>query len=328
VKTGTLLPIFILVLAGSALANPAGSAFAPPGQDEWRDTEDYSRKQLFEEHLVATAPPPTKDAKSKALNGPFTFPANAKKDGNKQRDNAIFGIDVSHWSSVDPGCRAKYNPSREIDFSTLGGQLVRFVYVKATQDVNYRDCRFADYWAELGKLTSISRARRGAYHFLTATSPGASQAASYIRLRQQQGGFTADELPSVLDLEWDKTPTNPDRWIGKSNDTIINSAIAWLSAVAKASGKTPMVYTANSWLKGHHFTTAQLTRLRPYGLWIADYSQTRAAIEKPSVPTGFVPLLWQFTDSSKLTVGPGTELDASVFKGTDTEFARVMQLGG
>lgn len=321
------LALLGLVFICSAMAAPGRDELGGQADDGWKDAEDYSRKQLFEEHLVATSPKLTKDQRSKALDGPFTFPENAEKDRGEPRRNAIFGIDISHWSSSDPKCRAKYDPSREIDFASLGNQRVRFVYVKATQDVNFRDCRFADYWAELGKLKSSARARRGAYHFLTATSTGAAQAASYIRLRMQQGGFTADELPSVLDLEWDKTPTNRDRWTDISNDTIVSNAIAWLSAVAEASGKTPMVYTTNSWLKEHLFTREQIAHLKPYRLWIADYSQTRRAIEQPSLPGGLASTLWQFTDSSRLTIGHSVGLDASIFKGSDAEFASAMQLG-
>jgi lysozyme len=318
-----LVAICLTLLAGSTAATWVRSA-----PTEWQNTEDYSRGQLFEEHLVATAAPLSSVDRSKALNGPFEFPKNAANDGGRPRTNAIFGIDVSHWSSVDPQCNAKLDPSKDIDFSTLSGQRIRFVYVKATQDVNFRDCRFAEYWSALGALTSKSRPLRGAYHFLTATTPGHDQALSYVRLRAQLGGFDKAELPSVLDLEWDKTSTNPDRWVGTKSDAIVDAAIDWLTYVAKQSGKNPIVYTSKEFLTEHNFTAAQLDRLKPYHLWIADYSQTRRAIEQPSVPAGFAWALWQFTAASKLSIGSPKPLDASIFKGTDAEFADLMQISG
>jgi lysozyme len=298
------------------------------GADRWRDTEDYSRGTLFQDYIVKNSPEPSEEVKSKRLDGPFVFPVNAENDGGRKRENAIFGIDVSHWSSADPKCKKPINASKEIDFTTLAGQSIRFVYVKATQDVNYRDCRFVEYWNSLGKLTSEAAPRRGAFHFLTATNPGLEQGKSYVRFRKETGGFDKNELPPVLDLEWDKTEKNRDRWVGTSPDMIIDNALAWLNHVAQESKKQPIVYTSNTWLKEHKFTPAQLSRLKPYSIWIADYSQTRRAIEQPSQPAGFSWTLWQFTDGSRLSIGPRTGLDATIFKGTESEFKKAMQISG
>lgn len=323
-KAKNLFPFAVFPLAGSAAALPAGQT--GPAQDEWQNTEDYSRADLFQEHIVAKAPPPTPKERSKALDGPFAFPGNAEKDGGHDRVDSIFGVDVSHWSSRDSNCRAQVDPRTDVDFSTFGGQRIRFVYVKATQDVRYRDCRFSEYWSALGALTSKTRPLRGAYHFLTAISSGAEQAASYIKFRNQQAPFTRDELPSVVDLEWDKTNTNPDRWVGVNNDKIVASVIAWLTAVEAASGKKPLIYTCNAWLKEHHFTMAQIMRLKSYGLWIADYSNSHRAIEVPSQPSVFTLALWQFTAGAKLKFGSPKPLDASIFKGSEAKFAQFMQL--
>jgi lysozyme len=69
-----------------------------------------------------------------------------------------------------------------------------------------------------------------------------------------------------------------------------------------------------------------LAKLKKYPIWIADYSPTRRAIETPSQPAGFKWTLWQFTDDSELSVGATKPLDASVFKGTESEFAEIMQV--
>jgi lysozyme len=311
-----------LVVLCSVSSYAQGNA---PFGDDWQPIiNDASRAQLFAEHLVANAPASTEDDRAKALDGPFTFPKNVVDDKGKPRAPSVFGIDVSHWSSIDPDCRKPFDKKQDIDFTVLANQKVHFVYVKASQDVRYRDCRFGDYWNALGELHSVNAPLRGAYHFLTSTSSGKDQASSYIKLRQLNGGFDQKELPSVLDLEWDKTPDVPDRWVTKSADEILESALDWLKEVESASGRRPMVYTSNVWIKEHHITQQQLTKLLPYRIWIADYSKTRRAIEAPQQPQGLSWTLWQFSDSTRLTVGSAKSFDASIFKGTLDDFNAAM----
>ena len=202
---------------------------------------------------------------------------------------------------------------------------MHFVYVKATQDVGYRDCRFADYWRELGNLQSSTAPLRGSYHFLTATSAGSAQAESYVKLRMQNGGFDKRELPSVLDLEWDKTDTVRDRWVNKAPTEIMASAKQWLDFVEQKTGRRPFIYTANSWLQERKITKAQVASLKA-AVWVADYSPTRRAIEKPEQPGGFPWTLWQFTDASELALAPGVKFDANIFKGLPADFDRQMGL--
>jgi lysozyme len=295
---------------------------------EWKPlVDDYSRAQLFKENIKAHAPAPSPGEASKALDGPFTFPKNADFDGGKPRKDSIFGIDISHWASVDPACKRPLDAAKEIQFSTLSDQHVRFVYVKATQGVGFKDCRFLDYWNAIGALPAKKRPLRGSYHFLSSDSSGLDQAKSFVRFREQNGGFDKRELPPTLDLEWDKTKTVPDRWVTKTPQVIVQSALDWLQYVEAHSGKRPMLYTSNEWLKERKIPKDLLAKLKKFRVWIADYSQTRRAIEKPSQPEGFQWTLWQFTDDSQLSIGATQGLDASVFKGTESEFADIVGSG-
>ncbi len=314
-----------IVASLGAAAIAAGAQTAPSESDAWMPIEgDPSRAQLFAEHLVKPIPPANGSAGSKALPGSFRFPDNAVSDDGHPRVNSIFGIDVSHWSSPDSDCKKPVDPQRDIDFNTLGRQHVYFVYVKASQDVRYRDCRFAEYWSALGKLHSASAPRRGTYHFLTATSAGLDQAKSFVRLRKENGGFDPREMPPVLDLEWDKTTTTADRWVSKTSDEIVGSALDWLAYVETTSGKRPMVYTSNEWLKEREISKEQLAKLRPYRIWTADYSQTHRAIEQPQQPQGLTWSLWQFSESARLTIGSSKAFDATIFKGTPVDFDAAM----
>jgi lysozyme len=183
-----------------------------------------------------------------------------------------------------------------------------------------------DYWKALGVLSGAKGPLRGSYHFLSSDASGLDQAKSFMRFREQNGGFDKRELPPTLDLEWDKTKTVPDRWVSKTPQVIVQNALDWLEHIEAHSGKRPMIYTSNEWLKERKITKDLLAKLKKYPIWIADYSPTRRAIETPSQPAGFKWTLWQFTDDSELSVGATKPLDASVFKGTESEFAEIMQV--
>jgi lysozyme len=306
--------------------------WTPLSAQEWQSLEDdVSRAQLFDNNVEPEAAPPDPAFESFALNGPFVFPANAREDLGAVRVNSIFGIDISHHQSPDPKCRQPYNPSREIDFSSLRQQEVRFVFVKATQGVGYRSCRFGDYWRALGALPEDRRVLRGAYHFLSSSSDAAQQAQSYIRLMNENGGFASSDLPPVLDLEWDMASVGaPDRWAIHQPQEIINRALIWLQAVEEASGRRPILYTARSWWRERGIPDAMFSQLAHYPLWVADYSQTRRAVESPAVP-GAPPLpawtLWQFADNGRLAQGYSRGLDINIFKGTEEEFRAQMLVG-
>src|SRR4029078_9095672 len=105
------------------------------------------------------------------------------------------------------------------------------------------------FWSQLGALPKNEKVYRGAYHFLSSDSPGLSQAESFLGYVGVHGGFKPDDMPPCLDLEWDKTASNPDRWAGHTPEEIIQSALDWLKEVNSKTGRKPMIYTALSWWK-------------------------------------------------------------------------------
>ena len=316
--------VHLLTVAAAFAALAVAPAFA---QEEWQSiTDDVSRSELFATGIRPGAEPMDPSQQSFALNGPFVFPYNARIDLGVRRTNSIFGIDVSHHNSADPRCTAPVDPHREIDFGTLRLQEVRFVYVKASQGVGYRDCRFVEYWKSLGELPDHGRVLRGAYHFLSASRDGADQAATYVRLINQNGGFLPTDMPPAVDLEWDKASTDgPDRWTGKTPREIIDSALAWLRAVEAASGRKPVIYTARAWWRERGIPESMFAEFDSYVLWIADYKQSRRAVEAPATPGAARWGMWQFAEDARVQ-GHGRGLDASIFKGTEEEFIHQMGL--
>jgi lysozyme len=273
---------------------------------------------LFEAEIVpagiAEGDKPEEQSKSLALPDIFSFPADAKDDRvsnpNHPRQNCIFGIDISHYSSSD------------IRYDVLRLQRVGFVYVKATQGVGYKDAKFSLFWKKLGELMPPNQVVRGAYHFLSSSDPGRDQADAFIDYLSlpANGGLKAGDLPLVLDLEWDRTSANPDRWVGKGKTYIIDNALACLNRIKERTGRTPVLYTAKSWFSGQTVPLADYDKFKDFPLWVADYNPRRKLEESPVFPGSAKPLLWQFTDRALMTTGYNGGLDASIFYGTDDEF--------
>lgn len=286
-----------------------------PESDEasWVSIEDdASRMSLFNEMIV----PEKRESGDKpvdlAIPKVFYFPLDARTDVilGKPREGALFGIDISHYTRPSLNHRA------------LRLQEVRFVYVKATQGVRFKDGLFGQYWDRLHALEAGQTVSVGAYHFLTAGSEGKDQAKRFLDFLELHGGLKPGDMPPCLDLEWDRTSDNPDRWTGVSKEEAVRNAVDWLEYVEQKTGRRPLLYTAKSWLDGRGITGDLLARLTRYPIWIADYSTSHKAVEKPAVPAGTRPVLWQFAADARLSTGYDGGLDANVYYGTEEDFAR------
>jgi lysozyme len=247
-----------------------------------------------------------------ALRKAFVFPDDADfdTDGTPRKDS-FFLIDISHYTDDN------------IPLDRLRAQRVIGVYVKATQSTNYRDAKFTRFWGELGKLEGSLKVYRGAYHFLSSSAPGAEQAAAFLRLMNETGGARDDDLPPVVDLEWDvRRAGGTDGWAKKSPDSIVAELKSFLEYIEKHGEgfKKPMVYTAKSWWTERIKSEARFAELSKYQIWIADYSKSSHAVEIPRVPNKSAYHLWQFTDNARLGLGYDKPLDANIFKGTEDEF--------
>jgi lysozyme len=279
--------------------------------------DEPSRSDLFEQFVVPKASEEDKQAQAYALLGPFVFPSDTTYDKiNKQpRSGAIFGIDVSHYEGAN------------IRFDGLKQQNVRFVYVKATQGIGYKDGRFAEYWASLGALPADKKVLRGPYHFLSSSGDGIAQAESFLKFLDQNGGLQPGDMPPVLDLEWDiATKNGPDRWQGHQPDEIIDTVLAWLKRVEEKTHKIPAVYTARTWWRDRGIPEEKFARLSHYKVWVADYSKSSHAVEVPAAPNKSHVDLWQFSEQARLSSGYGGKVDANIYYGSDEKFVSDFQI--
>lgn len=282
-------------------------------------TNELSRQDLFEiVRKDAIEGLTNEQIRRFDLTAPFVFPEHTRRDVklNKPRVNSIFGIDISHHNG----------PDVDLEGSKMAN--ARFVYVKATQGLKFRDPRFGSNWSRLAALPEGRRVHRGAYHFLSANMPGRDQALRFVAVLQAAGGLAPTDMPPVVDLEWDKGCSDcPDRWIDKSDagrgDKIIKELLDFMQVVERATGRKPMVYTARSWWRSAIGSEAKFARISDYPIWIADYSTSSQASEVPKIPNDAAYTLWQFTDRSQFG---SKKMDANIFKGTEDEFYQRLKI--
>ena len=257
-----------------------------PDASQWQDLEgDDSRAALAEYEILNYGPPG-----DKAVRRAFAFPGDA--------DDGLYGVDVSHHNG-------------QVDWSLLSANGVKFAYIKATQGGKFLDKRFLANWADAGKAAGV---RRGAYHFLSADTSGAEQGENFVRALTKAGGLGEADLAPVLDLEWHFETVNGkklDRWRNLAPDAIAQQALDWIAVVEKATGRKPIIYTADSWWSERLKTSLAL---QAYPHWIADYRNSSINAGAPKSVAKHQYLAWQFTDVG--TVGSAaSRYDINKLKG-------------
>ncbi len=201
---------------------------------------------------------------------------------------STFCVDLSHhntgivWDSLRVVVDRSGHTTRDL-LRARSVYPVTTVIVKATEGEKFRDRKFDEYWEEAGRRNFV----RGAYHFFRSSRDPERQARHYIstvRLRHS-------DLPPVLDVE-----TMHERCTKQElNDRVL----VWLRTVEKHYGRTPIVYTSDSF--ANDILSPEITR--HYPMWIARYNR-----EKPRF-SGWT--LWQFTDKAVL-YGVSGYVDLSV----------------
>ena len=147
---------------------------------------------------------------------------------------------------------------------------VEGVFLKATEGMEMKDDCFQQYW-EGAYRAGI---RRGAYHFFRTSTDPVRQAQNYI------GSVTLgyNDLPPVLDIE--------TMHRGCTREELNRKAKLWLETVAAHYGRTPIIYTSDSFARD--FLDNELRQ--NYPLWIARYNS------EPPQNEGW--LMWQFSDKA------------------------------
>lgn len=217
----------------------------------------------------------------------------------------VYGIDAAKyqkridWTKLSLKARADGNvvPSGK---NARYLQPVLFALVKSTEGTTIVDPTFK-YNFEQAKRCGIIR---GAYHFLSVSSPVEDQVKFFIRNTPLKKG----DLPPVLDLEINK------KTMQQQHAKVCRMAKKWLELVEKHYGVKPIIYTYNNYyidyLKGHGFDG--------YDFWIARYGA------EPSARSWEI---WQLTDRGKAG-GINHAVDIDLFRGDYAALKRYVREKG
>ena len=198
----------------------------------------------------------------------------------------IHGVDVSAWQGT-------------VDWQTVRRTGRLFAFAKATEGATFVDRTFH---VNRGGMAAAGLVLRGFYHFARPDrNSAAAEAAHFLRT---VGPLQPGEV-AVLDLEVAPGPGVGD-W-----------AAEWLALVAEGTGRTPVLYSYQSYL--YSIPTARLTS---YPLWIAAWGANDGTIPSspPKTDRWSRWTWWQYTSNATV---PGVvgRVDDSVFAGTSTELA-------
>ncbi|MEM6795680.1 MAG: GH25 family lysozyme [Acidobacteriota bacterium] len=194
------------------------------------------------------------------------------------------GIDVSHFQ-------------HEIDWQAVAASgRFSFAIVKATEGVDSLDERFQANWRGAQRAGLI----RGAYHFFEPKDDAMEQVDFFLKTTGD--AFEPGTLPPILDVE-----------IGRGVDpkAIVEGVAAWLEAVEKATGRTPILYTG--WRFWNSLGTQAFGR---YPLWLAEYGTAEADLTLPAGWSEWT--LWQRSERGRVS-GIEKAVDLNLFAGTEQD---------
>jgi lysozyme len=198
----------------------------------------------------------------------------------------LHGIDVSGWQGT-------------VDWAAVRRSGRLFAFAKATEGASFVDETFTRN--RLG-MAGSSFALHGLYHFARPDrNTAAAEAGNFLRT---VGPLGPGEV-AVLDLEVAPGPGVGD-W-----------AAEWLGLVAQATGRTPILYSYQSYLQ-----SIPTSRLTQYPLWIAAWGADDGTIpaSAPKTDRWSRWTWWQYTSNTTVP-GVGGRVDDSIFAGTPTELA-------
>jgi lysozyme len=194
----------------------------------------------------------------------------------------VKGIDISNYQS-------------EIDWDTVKGQKIDFVFIKATEGLTYEDPSFNKNFADC-KKTNIPT---GAYHFFRFDKDGKGQAANFLRAVN----ISLLDLPPVIDVE--------ERSIFKTqkSDSEIKKEIkAFIDAIQLVYAQKVIIYTNESCY--NRFIRNDFSE-NP--IWICSFDNNPVLSDKREW------LFWQHAHNGKLE-GIDGYVDLDTYNGDESEW--------
>lgn len=174
-----------------------------------------------------------------------------------------------------------------------GGQ--EFAIARVSDGTTHRDSQFAANWNGMRRVGLV----RGVYQFFRPGQDAVAQANLLLDQVNAAGGFAADDLPAVLDVESADSQT----------DSVVRTQMQrWLDRVEEATNKRPIIYTAG------YMNGTLGTGFSKYPLWVANYN-----VSCPTVPDSWTSWrFWQFSSTGTLS-GITGQVDLDRFNGSATQ---------
>lgn len=170
----------------------------------------------------------------------------------------------------------------------------KFVFIKATESTDYTSSYFQTQWVNAGKSGLL----RGAYHFAQpGQSSGAAQANYFYNNGAAMSTATPGTLPPVLDAETAKCG-------GLNKSQMVSWINSFMSTLKSLTGRTPIIYTYQSWWSSCTGNNAALSKAYP--LWVAD--PTPPAADQPRLPASWG--TWTFWQWGAPPFSGGGDADA------------------
>jgi lysozyme len=196
---------------------------------------------------------------------------------------------------------AKGTVTKGVDVSVYQGTVnwtqvksagMTFAIVRVSDGTGTLDTTFATNW----KGTKAAGLVRGVYQFFEPGEDPTKQANLLISQVTAAGGFDAADLPPVMDIETTG---------GQTDATIQANMQTWLSAITKATGAKPLIYTNLN--TSSHFGG----KFGSYPLWVASWGASC-----PTMPSGWSQWqFWQYADNG-IVNGISGNVDHDEFNGS------------
>lgn len=184
----------------------------------------------------------------------------------------LAGIDVSRYQT-------------NIKWSKIDTNNIKFVFIKATEGIEYLDPTFNYNWLKAKENGII----RGAYHYFLPDLDPKYQAINFISNVKLENG----DLPPVIDIEETR---------GVSEEIIKSKVKIFLTTLEKTYDVKPILYSNKVFYNGF-FSDSTFSA---YPKWIAHYN-----VYELTVPNWH---FWQHTDKGRVA-GIDGHVDLNVFNG-------------
>ena len=204
-----------------------------------------------------------------------------------RKEFPVQGIDISHHQG-------------KIDWEKLREEKINFVFIKATEGMDFEDPDFRKNWENSVK----EGYKTGAYHFYRLCTTPEKQAENFIRTVPED----KNAMPPVVDLEFGGNCAS-----NKSKAEEIKDIYLFLEILEKHYGKKVIIYATKEF-----YDQYMKNEFLENPLWIRDI------LSKPKLTEKRKWVFWQYANKGRLK-GIDTLVDINAFNGDEQNFEKFLR---